>query len=91
MLEGGPTPRDAEPEEQPEESARHRHREVPGAGAQKPEREQAALAKPLREHPGWKLEEPHRTAVGGPDQADLGEGEAEGLGEDREQDVDRGG
>ena len=52
-----------------------------------PEREQAALAESFGEHPGWKLEHPHGAAVGGPDQADLGEGETEGLGEDREQDV----
>ena len=91
MLERGSAPRDAEPDEEPRESARHRHHEVAGARAKKPEREQAALAEALREHPGRKLEEPHRTAVGGADEAHLGEAEAEGLSEDREQDVDRGG
>ena len=91
MLERGPAPRNAEPDEEPGEPARHRHHEVAGARAEEPEREQAALAEPLREHPGGKLEEPHRAAVGGADQPHLGEAEAEGLGEDREQDVDRGG
>ena len=91
MLERGAAARDAEPDEEPGETTRHRYADVAGAGAEQPEGEQPALAEPLREHPGRKLEESHRPAVGGADQTHLGEAEAEGLGENREQDVDRGG
>ena len=88
MLEGCAAARDAEPEQHSGEPAGHREGEVPGPAAEQSERQQAALPEPLREHAGGQLQHPHGAAVDGTDHAHLRVAEPEGLGQNREQDVD---
>ena len=66
------------------------NRDVARTRAEQPEGQKVALSEAFREHTRGQLQQAHGGPVGSTHHPDLSEAEAEGLREDREQDVDRG-
>ena len=88
MLHAGSEPGDQEHEQQGEEATGQTGDDEPARRDRRPRGEQTPLAPPLGEQPRGNLECGHAAAVGGPDDADLCEGQPELARPDRQEHVE---